>query len=129
MVDPSGRLADYSVPQGIGNYGDVQVANPTPGRWTAYIWSRDTAGGGTTGPVVFGASVADYQAFGRVSPSTLTIAPGRHQLRDPVGADSPQPGDVAGSLVVAAPGQPALAVPVTLRTLAPSRAHQLLRGC
>ena len=29
-----------------------------PGTWTAYIWSRDTAGGGTTGPVVFGASVA-----------------------------------------------------------------------
>ena len=65
---PSGQLADYSVPQGVGNYGDAQVADPAPGKWTAYIWSRDSADGGTTGPVLFGASVASYQPFGTVSP-------------------------------------------------------------
>jgi hypothetical protein len=120
LVDPEGRLADYSLPQGIGNYGDAQVANPTPGAWTAYIWSRDTAGGGTTGPVVFGASIAHYRSFGRVSPSSLTI---------PAGATAPvtltvrtpsRPGDTAASLVVDSTSQPALAIPVTLRALAPT---------
>ena len=76
LVDPEGQLADYSLPQGIGNYGDVQVTEPTAGAWTAYIWSRDTAGGGTTGPVVFGASIAQYRSFGRVSPSSVTIPAG-----------------------------------------------------
>ena len=69
LVDPTGQLADYSLPQCVGNYGDAQVANPAPGQWTAYIWSRDTADGGTTGPVLFGASVASYQSFGTVSAS------------------------------------------------------------
>ena len=76
LITPTGQLADYSLPQGVGNYGDAQVADPAPGKWTAYIWSRDSAGGGTTGPVLFGASVASYQPFGTVSTPTLTIAPG-----------------------------------------------------
>ena len=74
LIDPNGRLAEYSVPQGIGNYGDVQVTDPAAGKWTAYIWSRDSADGGTTGPVVFGASVASYQNFGQLSKSSLNLA-------------------------------------------------------
>ena len=62
-------------PRASGNYGDAQVADPAPGTWTAYIWSRDSAGGGTTGPVVFGASVAYYKSFGTVSPSNLDHRP------------------------------------------------------
>ncbi len=120
LVDPHGQLADYSLPQGVGNYGDAQVAEPDPGLWTAYIWSRDSADGGTTGPVVFGASVASYQSFGTVGSSTLTIAPG---ATAPVtlSVQTPRtPGDTAGSLLVSAPGQAALAIPVILRSLIPS---------
>jgi len=120
LVDPKGQLADYSVPQGIGNYGDVQVADPAPGVWTAYIWSRDSKDGGTTGPVIFGASVANYRSFGTVAPSTLTIPPGASgpvtlSVRTPG-----TPGDTAGSLVVSSASQSALAIPVTLRALVPS---------
>jgi hypothetical protein len=120
LVDPEGNLADYSVPQGVGNYGDAQVADPTPGTWTAYIWSRNTAGGGTTGPVVFGASIADYQKFGSVSSPTLTIAPGATKPVTLSVAMPSTPGDVAGTMVVDQTGQPGLAIPVTLRTLAPT---------
>jgi hypothetical protein len=120
LIDPAGQLADYSLPQGIGNYGDAQVADPMPGAWTAYIWSRDTAGGGTTGPVVFGASVARYKSFGTVSPSTLTIAPGATMPVTLSVATPSTPGDVAGSLVLDSASQPGLAVPVTLRALVPS---------
>ena len=120
LVDPQGRLADYSVPQGIGNYGDAQVADPAPGLWTAYIWSRDTADGGTTGPILFGASVAHYHSFGSVSPSTLTIAPGATGAITLTVTTPHTPGDVAASLLVATTSEPALAIPVTVRTLVPS---------
>jgi Subtilase family/Peptidase inhibitor I9 len=120
LISPTGQLADYSLPQGVGNYGDAQVADPAPGTWTAYIWSRDTANGGTTGPVLFGASVASYGPFGTVSAPSLTIAPG---ATEPVtlSVSTPRtPGDTSGSLVITPPAQAALAVPVTLRTLIPS---------
>ena len=77
LVDPSGDLAAYSVPQGDGNYGNAQVTNPEGGTWTAYVWSRDSADGGTTGPVVFGAMAAKDVTFGKVSPQMLQLAPGQ----------------------------------------------------
>jgi hypothetical protein len=120
LITPTGQLADYSVPQGIGNYGDAQVADPAPGQWTAYIWSRDTAAGGTTGPVLFGASVASYQPFGTVAAPTVTIAPGA-TVPVTLSVTTPSaPGDTSGSLVLTPSSQAALAVPVTLRTLVPS---------
>ncbi len=120
LVDPLGRLADYSVPQGIGNYGDAQVADPAPGQWTAYIWSRDSAAGGTTGRVIFGASVASYQRFGRLSATSLRIPAGGSRAVTWSARTPSSPGDVAGSIVATVPGQPALTVPVTLRALAPT---------
>ncbi len=120
LVDPLGRLADYSLPQGIGNYGDAQVADPTPGRWTAYIWSRDSAAGGTTGRVIFGASVASYQTFGRLTATSLTIPAGGTRSVTWSARTPGTPGDVAGAIVARLPGQPAITVPVTLRALAPT---------
>jgi hypothetical protein len=120
LISPSGQLADYSLPQGIGNYGDAQVADPAPGTWTAYIWSRDTAGGGTTGRVIFGASVASYQPFGTVSSPTLTVGPGA-TVPVTLSVTTPAtPGDMSGSLVLSSSSQAALAIPVTLRSLVPS---------
>jgi hypothetical protein len=122
LVDPQGRLAEYSVPQGVGNYGDVQVSEPTAGVWTAYIWSRDSSDDGTTGPVVFGASVASYRSLGHLSTSSLTI-PAGHSGSFTLSARTPQtPGDRAGSIIITSRGQPAETVPVTLRSLAPSGA-------
>jgi hypothetical protein len=119
LVDPAGQLADYSLPQGVGNYGDAQVAEPMAGAWTAYIWSRDTASGGTTGPVVFGASVAQFQNFGFVNPSTLTIPAGATRSVTLFVRTPNTPGDTDGSLLDDSSSQPGLAIPVTLRTLAP----------
>ncbi len=119
LIDPSGQLADYSLPQGVGNYGDAQVANPEPGTWTAYIWSRDTTGGGTIGTVVFGASVAHFEKFGKVSPASVTLAPGASTTVTLSVKTPTAPGDVAGSIDISSVG-PAQSIPVTLRTLAPS---------
>ena len=32
LVDPNGDLAEYSRPQGDGDYGDVQITDPVPGQ-------------------------------------------------------------------------------------------------
>ena len=124
LVAPNGKLAAYSVPQGDGNYGDVQVTDPQPGKWTAYIWSRTGANGGTQGPVVFGAGVANYQSFGTVTPSSLTLAPGQSAPVTLSVSTPTTPGDYAGSLVFTGSGGAAFgrqtSVPVTLRSEIPT---------
>jgi hypothetical protein len=133
LVDANGDLAGYSVPQGDGNYGDLQVTDPVPGHWTAYIYSRDSADGGTTGPVVFGASVAAYTQFGSVHPSTLVLGPGQSAPVTLTVAVPTTPGDSAGALLLSARGAPSgffsspssaaatvTTVPVTLRSLVPT---------
>jgi hypothetical protein len=121
LVDPNGNLAGYSVPQGDGNYGDIQTTDPAPGTWTAYIYSRDSADGGTTGPVVFQASSATYTSFGNVSPSTLRLRPGQSAPISLSVTTPAQPGDAAGAIVLTrANGAHSTTIPVTLRSLVPA---------
>ncbi|MBV9806905.1 MAG: hypothetical protein JO286_06970 [Solirubrobacterales bacterium] len=123
-MDPSGNLAAYSVPQGAGNYGNVQVTNPRPGTWTGYVWSRDSAHGGTQGPVLFGAAVAKFVPFGSVSPRSITLAPGASR-QVTLSVTTPSiPGDVAGAIVLNSNAGEAFTrqstIPVTLRSLIPN---------
>jgi hypothetical protein len=125
LIDPSGNLAAYSLPQGDGNYGNVQVTDPVPGTWRAYIYSRDSADGGTTGPVVFGASVAAYTSFGTVSPSSLFLLPGASGNVTLTVATPSQPGNAAGAIVLRsddlfASASTTTTVPVILRSLVPA---------
>ncbi len=101
LVDPSGRLAAHSLPQGVGGYGSAQVLHPAAGNWTAVIFSNTAKAGGTAGAVRFGASVSATRTFGTVSPAKLVLAPGasgvvRVSARVPAGA-----GDSSGSVVFA----------------------------
>ena len=132
LVDPSGRLAAHSLPQGVGGYGSAQVLHPAAGNWTAVIFSDTAKAGGTAGAVRFGASVSAARGFGTVSPSKLVLAPGASGVvhvsaQVPAGA-----GDSSGSLVFAAgpakgskvSGGPVsegpVSVPVTLRGQVPT---------
>jgi hypothetical protein len=120
LIDPAGRLAEYSVPQGDGTYGDVQITEPIPGRWTAYIYSRNSNAGGTTGAVVVGASSARYTSFGSVSPSSVRLAPGQSApVRLTVSTPS-SPGDAAGSILMSSGGRAQSTIAVTLRSLIPA---------
>jgi hypothetical protein len=137
LVDPNGNQAEYSVPQGDGNFGNSEVADPAPGQWTAFIYSRNSQAGGTEGPVVFGASVAKYQPFGSVTPSSVQLAPGQSSTVTLQVATPSQPSDEAGSLLVHQRGAGSGAItdgaghdgslddstttiPVTLRSLIPA---------
>ena len=100
LIDPNGTYVGDSRPQGLGNFGDLQIANPAAGTWTAYVYSRDADAGGYIGPVVFGVSAARYTSFGTVTPAGATLAPGQAvavQVRTRTPA---QPGDASGAIVV-----------------------------
>ena len=132
LIDPNGTYVGDSRPQGLGNFGDLQIANPAAGTWTAYVYSRDSDAGGYVGPVVFGVSAARYTSFGTVTPAGATLAPGRSvavQVRTRTPA---QPGDASGAIVVRSSpagggSTTSTTVPVTLRSLIP-RGSQTFSG-
>ena len=123
LIDPNGSYVGDSRPQGLGNFGDLQIANPAAGTWTAYVYSRDADAGGYVGPVVFGVSGAKYTSFGTVTPAGATLAPGGSvavQVRTRTPA---QPGDRSGAIVVQSAhggSTTSTTVPVTLRSLIPA---------
>jgi subtilisin family serine protease len=122
LISPSGDLAEYNLPQGVGNYGNAQVADPAPGTWTALI---STSGSGAAVSAKFQAAVATWQPFGSLSANSLSLAPGASGTVTLTVSTPPRAGDQAGSILVrSSASSPAFAavtsVPVTLRSLVPT---------
>jgi hypothetical protein len=122
LIDPRGRLANASAwKNGSANHHGVQVTDPLAGTWTAYVVGWNSVPyGGWNGAVQFEASVAHYTTFGTVTPGTLILPPGATRSVTLSVATPATPGDVAGSLVLSTPDQPAQTAPVTIRTLVPA---------
>jgi subtilisin family serine protease len=119
LISPGGDLAEYNLPQGTGNYGNAQVADPAPGKWTALI---STSGSGPAVPAQFQASTAVWQPFGSLSAHSLTLSPGASGTVTLTVRTPWQAGDQAGSIqVTSSAASPSFAavtsVPVTLRSL------------
>ncbi|MDR3416470.1 MAG: S8 family serine peptidase [Nevskia sp.] len=125
LLDPEGRQATYSVPQGFGSgYGHVDVTMPEAGTWTAVISTRPTGVTGSySGPVQFTWAVEHYTKLGSVLPSALTLAPGASSLLIARFNMPSQPGDTAAAIrfnETAAGGPSGFpAIPLTARTLVP----------
>jgi len=116
LIDPDGRYAAYSLPQGVSSYGVVDVLHPAAGRWTAVIFSPTAANGGTTGKTEFDATVSNYVGFGSVSPATVTLVPGASAAVSVTARTPSTAGDASGAVVLNA-GNGATTIPVTLRSL------------
>jgi hypothetical protein len=119
LIDPSGKDAGYTIPQGASSaYGHFDVNHPAAGTWTAVIWTSAVSDS-YYGPVVFSWTAERYVQFGSVSPASFELAPGATQWITARFSMPAQPGDQA--VAIRFPGNAAHSeVPIALRTLVPT---------
>ena len=120
LFEPDGTYAGYSQPQGFGDYGEVEVANPPAGTWTALFFTEQngTGGVGTSGPVQWDASLWRYVPAGSISPSFLIVPPGQTATAMLTLSTPANPGDTDQSIVVSS-GSGQTTIPVTVRSTVP----------
>ena len=99
LIDPKGRFAAYTLPQGVGNFGAVDVRAPAPGKWTGVIFARGDTSGPFEGSVQWKAYTQSFVPFATVSPASLTLAPGQTQTVKVTASTPAAAGDAAGSIV------------------------------
>ena len=117
LIDPKGRYAANSDPQGIGNYGNADVRTPAAGTWTAIVNDVTGVDGGFTGAVSWQAVTERFISFGTVSPSTTTIAPGASTTVTYTATAPAAAGDYAAALEMSSSLGGPTSIPVVLRSL------------
>ncbi|MGD0069865.1 MAG: hypothetical protein ABSB76_41450, partial [Streptosporangiaceae bacterium] len=117
LIDPKGRYAANSDPQGFGNYGNVDVRTPAAGTWTVVVNDITHADGGYQGAVSWQAVTQQYQNFGSVSPSSFSLAPGGSKKVTYTATAPAAPGDYAASLAVSSNLGGQTSIPVVVRSL------------
>jgi hypothetical protein len=128
LIDPRGRFAAHSLPQGIGNFGNVDVINPVAGRWTAVIFSRKSGrAGGTAGLVRFQAATQVAASFGSLSPSSLALPAGGSGVFTFSASTPASAGDAAGSITLNS-GHGGTSIPVTLRSFVDAAGNGTFSG-
>ncbi len=118
LIDPKGRFAANSLPQGYDRSANEDVIHPAAGRWTAVVFGPVGGGplDGTTGTVHVTVSTQRFVSFGSLSQSTLTLTKGQQSAPVTLSVSTPAtPGDLAGSVVLNA-GHGASTIPVLLRS-------------
>jgi hypothetical protein len=118
LIDPQGVYQAYSIPQGSGNFGHIDVRYPSFGTWTAYLGLSRSSG--FNGSLTWQATTSTFTRFGSVSPSTLSLAPGATGTVKVTTRHPKNPGDVSASVQLSTRLGLTTSVPLTARTLIPT---------
>ena len=126
LIEPDGTYAAYSEPQGLGDYGEVEVTNPPAGKWTAVFFteagvvanSNSNIPLSTSGQIQWSANTFQFVPGANIIPTTLVIAPGQTGFAHLSLTSSDVSGDASQSVVVSSP-YGTTTIPVTLRTMVP----------
>lgn len=117
LIDPHGVYTAYSLPQGVANFGHVDVRFPEQGTWTAYF--ALSASSGFNGPIHWRMTTSDYRTHGRVYPSSFRLAPGKSTTLRVSTNLGRQPGDLSESVQLRSSVGATTSIPLTLRTVVP----------
>jgi hypothetical protein len=126
LLDPSGRAAAHSVPQGAGQaYGHVDIVKPAAGTWTAVIWTHlGGTSGSYVGPVQLTWGAERFVKLGSVYPAHLDLQPGASGSVTAEFSMPSEPGDLSAALRFEQSPNAATAnypqIPVALRALIPT---------
>ncbi|HKN62864.1 MAG TPA: S8 family serine peptidase [Gaiellaceae bacterium] len=77
LIDPKGRYAQYSDPQGDGSgFADAQIHQPMAGKWTLLIFGRSTSS--YNGVVTYEETAQTFRTIRKaVTPVSRTVRPGK----------------------------------------------------
>ena len=99
LIDPKGRYAQYSDPQGSGaGFADEQIHQPTPGKWTLLIFGR--AGMNYEGSVRYQETAQTFRTIRHaISPASKVVLPGRSASFTVNVPEPTKPGFFTGAVV------------------------------
>ena len=108
LIDPKGRYAQYSDPQGLGSgFADEQIHQPAAGTWTLLIYGRATSN--YQGKVSYQETTQTFRTVRHaVTPASRTVRPGKSAAFTVTVPEPAKPGLFTGAVVFHSNRQPKL---------------------
>ena len=120
LIDPKGRYAQYSDPQGLGSgFADAQIHQPAAGTWTLLIFGRHTSN--YEGAVSFQETAQTFRTVRHaVTPASRVVRPGKSASFTVKVPAPTKPGFFTGAVVFHSNRQPKLGtIPVVSEAKVP----------